>query len=61
MVGNPGMDGRGGLLQGMVEQSNVEVVEEMIGLIRAQRGYEINSKVVSAADEMMRGATALLR
>jgi flagellar basal-body rod protein FlgG len=58
-IGNPGTDGRGTLLQGSVEHANVEVVEEMIGLIAAQRGYEINSKVISAADEMLRDATQM--
>lgn len=58
-TGNPGVQGRGSLLQGSLEGSNVEVVDEMIGLIRAQRAYEINSKVVTAADEMLRDATQL--
>ncbi len=57
--GAPGRDGRGTILQGAVESSNVEVVQEMIGLIRAQRAYEVNSKVVSAADEMLRNATQM--
>ena len=39
-------------MQGYVEQSNVSVVEEFINLIVAQRGYEANSKVVQAADQM---------
>jgi flagellar basal-body rod protein FlgG len=52
-VGNPGgQEGIGALLQGYVEQSNVSVVEEFIGLIMSQRAYEANSKVVRAADEM---------
>lgn len=52
-VGNPGgQEGLGTLLQGYQEQSNVSVVEEFINLIAAQRGYEANSKVVKAADEM---------
>ncbi len=57
--GVPGADGRGTILQNALESSNVEVVQEMIGLIRAQRSYEINSKVVSAADEMLRNATQM--
>jgi flagellar basal-body rod protein FlgG len=56
-VGNPASEGRGSLLQGALEGSNVEIVDEMIGLIRAQRAYEVNSKVISAADEMLRNAT----
>ena len=55
--GTAGADGRGSFLQGALEGSNVEVVTEMIALVRTQRAYEINSKVVSAADEMMRNAT----
>lgn len=58
-IGNPGSDGRGTLLQGSVEHANVEVAEEMIALITAQRTYEVNSKVISAADEMLRDATSL--
>ena len=52
-VGIPGgPEGIGSLLQGFVEQSNVSVVQEFINLIVAQRGYEANSKVVQAADNM---------
>jgi flagellar basal-body rod protein FlgG len=52
-VANPGgAEGMGSLLQGYTEQSNVSVVEEFINLIVAQRGYEANSKVVKACDEM---------
>lgn len=55
--GAPGADGRGNIMQGAVEQSNVDVVDEMVNMIRAQRSYEMNSKVISAADEMLRNAT----
>jgi flagellar basal-body rod protein FlgG len=58
-IGNPGMDARGSLLQNTLEHSNVEVVEEMISLIAAQRTYDVNSKVIQAADDMLRGATQL--
>lgn len=58
-VGTPGQNGLGSLMQGSLEQSNVEVVQEMIGLIRTQRAYEVNSKVVQAADEMLRNATQM--
>ena len=57
---NPGTDGMGGLLQNFLEQSNVNAVSEISDLIMAQRAYEMNSKVITAADEMMR-ATANLR
>jgi flagellar basal-body rod protein FlgG len=53
IVASPGgQEGVGTLLQGYTEQSNVSVVDEFINLIVAQRGYEANSKVVKAADEM---------
>ncbi|MEM9697098.1 MAG: flagellar basal-body rod protein FlgG [Myxococcota bacterium] len=58
-VGIPGVDGRGSIMQGAVEGSNVQVVDEMIGMIRTQRAYEINSKVVQAADEMLRNASQI--
>jgi len=52
-VGNPGgQEGLGPLLQGYIEQSNVSVVDEFVNLIRSQRAYEANSRVVRAADEM---------
>jgi len=52
-VGAPGgPEGLGSLLQGYIEQSNVSIVDEFINLIQAQRGYEANSKVVTAADNM---------
>jgi flagellar basal-body rod protein FlgG len=61
-VGNPGgQEGLGTLLQGYVEQSNVSVVEEFINLIVAQRGYEANSKVVKAADDMYQQINNLTR
>jgi flagellar basal-body rod protein FlgG len=56
-TGAPATEGRGTILQGSVEGSNVDVVTEMVNLIQAQRSYEMNSKVISAADEMMRNAT----
>jgi flagellar basal-body rod protein FlgG len=59
--GTPGQDGFGTLLQGFVEGSNVNVVEEMVGLITSQRAYEINSKAIKTADEMMQTANNLIR
>lgn len=56
-TGAAGSDGRGEFMQGALEGSNVEVVTEMVALVRTQRAYELNSKIVSAADEMMRNAT----
>ncbi|MCL5036199.1 MAG: flagellar basal-body rod protein FlgG [Chloroflexi bacterium] len=55
----PAAPGMGSLAQGYLEQSNVNVVEEMINIIQAQRAYEINQKSVQAADEMMRQANQL--
>ena len=54
-------DGFGDLQQGNLEQANVEVVTEMSDLIAAQRAYEMNSKVVSAADQMLQTTSALFR
>lgn len=53
IYGNPGEDGMGMVLQGYLEKSNVDVAQEMIDLIVAQRAYEINSKAVKTADELM--------
>ncbi len=58
-LGNPGSDSRGTLLQNTIEHSNVEVVEEMIALIAAQRTYDVNTKVIAAADDMLRTATQM--
>ncbi|MEW6156420.1 MAG: flagellar basal-body rod protein FlgG [Verrucomicrobiota bacterium] len=60
-LGNPGENGFGELAQGYLEMSNVKVVEEMVNLIVAQRAYEINSKAVQAADEMMQMSNNLRR
>ena len=56
----PGQDGLGTVRQGYLEDSSVDAVREITDLIEAQRGYELNSKVISAADQMM-GATAQVR
>jgi flagellar basal-body rod protein FlgG len=52
-TGNPGEDGTGSLLQGYLEASNVNVVEEMVNMILAQRAYEMNSKSIQTSDEML--------
>ncbi|WP_404401931.1 flagellar basal-body rod protein FlgG [Idiomarina seosinensis] len=49
----PGVDGIGTVRQGMLETSNVNVTEELVNLIEAQRGYEMNSKVISSVDQML--------
>jgi flagellar basal-body rod protein FlgG len=54
-------EGYGTLTQGSLEQSNVDVVSEMSNLIAAQRAYEMNAKVISAADQMMQTTSALFR
>ncbi len=59
-VGTPGTDGLGLLRQGYLEDSSVDPVREITELIEAQRGYEMNSKVISAADQML-GATTQIR
>ena len=53
VTGNPGTAGFGGLFQGFIESSNVDPVHEITDLITAQRGYELNSKVIETADQMM--------
>jgi flagellar basal-body rod protein FlgG len=53
--------GYGKVTQGSLEQANVDVVSEMSDLIAAQRAYEMNAKVISAADQMMQSTTALFR
>lgn len=59
-VTTPGTDGLGTLRQGYLEESSVDPVREITDLIEAQRGYELNSKVISAADQML-GATTQIR
>ena len=59
-VASPGTQGAGTLIQGYLESSSVDPVREITELIEAQRGYELNSKVISAADQML-GATSQIR
>src|ERR1700712_457445 len=59
-VGIAGEGGRGHIRQGMLEASNVNIVEEMVDMIECQRAYEINSKMISAVDEMLKNANQTL-
>ncbi len=61
MVNNPGAAGYGTIVQEFLEMSNVQVVEEMVNMIAAQRAYEVNSKAIQAADQMLSTATQLRR
>lgn len=60
-VGTPGLYGFGSLAQGYLEMSNVQVVEEMVNMIVAQRAYETNSKAIQASDDMLQTANNLRR
>ncbi len=60
-VGTPSLEGFGRVNQGYLEMSNVEVVEEMVNMIMAQRAYEINSKAIQTSDEMSQLASNLRR
>lgn len=57
LVGVPGEDGLGTVRQGYLEESSVDAVREITELIEAQRGYELNSKVITAADQMLSATT----
>ncbi|MFZ2445591.1 MAG: flagellar basal-body rod protein FlgG [Syntrophobacteraceae bacterium] len=52
----PGSEGLGNLLQGFLEASNINVVEEMVAMILSQRAYEANSKIIKSADQMLQEA-----
>jgi flagellar basal-body rod protein FlgG len=60
IIGVPGEDERGYLLQGALETSNVNVVEELVNMIETQRAYEMNSKAISTTDEMLSFVTQQL-
>ncbi len=60
-TGQPGLDGLGTISQGFLENSNVQVVEEILQMIIAQRAYEANSKVIQTADEMLQTANNVRR
>lgn len=61
ILGVPGQDGIAETLQKYLEKSNVQIVEEMVNMITAQRAYEINSKAISVSDEMLSIANNLKR
>ncbi|MHB1099061.1 MAG: flagellar basal-body rod protein FlgG [Burkholderiales bacterium] len=58
-VNTPGTNGTGSLDQGYVETSNVNVVEELVNMIQTQRTYEINSKAISTADQMLQKVSSM--
>ena len=58
---NPGEEGAGTLTQGVVEMSNIQIVEEMVNMIVAQRAYESNSKAITTSDSMLEIANSLKR
>jgi len=60
-VGNPSEQGYGSTVQGYTESSNVNIVEEMVNLITAQRAYEINSKSIQTSDEMLQNVAQMKR
>ena len=61
ITGTPGQNGLGGLKQGFVERSNVEIVNELVNLIVAQRAYEVNSRAIQTSDQMLSVATSIVR
>lgn len=61
IVGAPGTEERGTIIQGFLEQSNVNIVEEMVNMIISQRAYETNSRVIRAADDMLSQVNNMVR
>jgi len=61
VTGNPGVDGMGTTSQRYLEMSNVNVVDEMVKMIIGQRAYEINSKAITTADNMLEVTNNLKR
>jgi flagellar basal-body rod protein FlgG len=61
IAGTPGSAGLGTVAQGFLEMSNVDVVEEMVAMIIAQRAYEVNSKAIQSADNMLQLANNIKR
>ncbi len=60
VAGNPGEEGFGTLAQGFLEGSNVSIMEEMVNMIAGQRAYEVNSKAIKTADEMLQMTNQLV-
>ncbi|MCX5671306.1 MAG: flagellar basal-body rod protein FlgG [Planctomycetota bacterium] len=60
VTGTPGQDGMGNIRQGFLERSNVQMVQELVNLITAQRAYEINSRAIRAGDDMLTTANRLV-
>jgi flagellar basal-body rod protein FlgG len=61
ILGNPGLEGMGETASGFLEMSNVETVDELVKMISAQRAYELNSKTIVMADEMLQTVNHLKR
>lgn len=61
LLGTPGAEGYGEIMQGYLESSNVDVVEEMVSMITAQRAYEINAKTIKTVEEMLGIASNIKR
>ncbi|MGB5178255.1 MAG: flagellar hook-basal body complex protein, partial [Gammaproteobacteria bacterium] len=59
-TGTPGLDGVGTLMQGSLETSNVNTVEELVNMIETQRAYEMNSKAIATAEQMLEFANNTL-
>jgi flagellar basal-body rod protein FlgG len=58
---NPGLSGTGVIKQGAIERSNIQVVDELVSLILAQRNYEVNSRAIRVADDMLQQVNNLIR
>jgi flagellar basal-body rod protein FlgG len=59
-TGTPGLNGLGSVVQGALETSNVNVVEELVNMIETQRAYEMNSKAIQTTDRMLQFVTSNL-
>lgn len=59
ITSRPGQNGTGQIAQGQVEASNVNIVDEMVNMINAQRAFETNSKVIQASDQMLQGINSM--